>query len=231
MAGELDPGPRDVPSQELDAQPAALAPGRRRHRELDHLGARASGRSRSRSPASDTKEVKEAVDELVKLYVSKSGSFKTADGKSVVKSLSEVDEFVTKELRPDEKLLFLGERTIAGWAASAATPSPASRTPSRSAPRSTTGGSRAPPGSTTATSPNTSTTSLRTTAGVATAPTRIYQEKVTHETRMGFLFQKLHRPAKLRLPEEEREVQSRGTIGSGCPSSPGPTTRRRSRRS
>ena len=46
--------------------------------------------------ALDSKEVKDAVDELVKLYVSKSGSFKTADGKSVTKSLSEVDEFVTK---------------------------------------------------------------------------------------------------------------------------------------
>ena len=61
--------------------------GRGRHRELDPLGARASGRSRSTCPASDSKEVKDAVDELVKLYVSKSGSFKTADGKSVAKSL------------------------------------------------------------------------------------------------------------------------------------------------
>ena len=32
-------------------------------------------------PPVDSKEVKEAVDELVKLYVSKSGSFKKADGK------------------------------------------------------------------------------------------------------------------------------------------------------
>ena len=39
----------------------------------------------------DSKEVKDAVDELVKLYVSKSGSFKKADGKSVAVSLSEVD--------------------------------------------------------------------------------------------------------------------------------------------
>ena len=45
-------------------------------------------------PAVESKEVKDAVDELVKLYVSKSGSFKKADGKSVAMSLSEVDDFV-----------------------------------------------------------------------------------------------------------------------------------------
>ena len=32
-------------------------------------------------PGAETKEVKAAVDELVKLYVTKSGSFKHADGK------------------------------------------------------------------------------------------------------------------------------------------------------
>ena len=37
-----------------------------------------------------------------------------------------------------------------------------------------------------------------------------YQEKVMHESRMGFLYQKLHRPAQLRLSEEEREVQDVG---------------------
>ncbi len=63
-------------------------------------------------PPVDSKEVKEAVDELVKLYVSKSGSFKKADGKSMAVSLSEVDELVEKTLTLDEKLLYLGEKTI-----------------------------------------------------------------------------------------------------------------------
>ena len=57
-------------------------------------------------------EVTAAVDELVKLYVSKSGSFKKADGKTVAVSLSEVDELVANKLKLDEKLMYLGEKTI-----------------------------------------------------------------------------------------------------------------------
>ena len=45
-------------------------------------------------PPADSKEVKDAVDDLVKLYMSKSGSFKTPDGKTVAKSLSEIDDYV-----------------------------------------------------------------------------------------------------------------------------------------
>ena len=59
----------------------------------------------------------------------------------------------------------------------------------------------------------------------------IYQEEVTHETRMGFLFQKLHRPAQLRLPEEEREVQALGRPAPHAPVRLGQRPRGRSRRS
>ena len=55
-------------------------------------------------------EVKDAIDELVKLYVKKGGI--TRNGKHVAVPLSEVDTFVAKELSPDEKLMFLGEKTI-----------------------------------------------------------------------------------------------------------------------
>ena len=63
---------------------------------------------RRRSP----RRSRTAVDELVKLYVSKSGSFKKPTARRSRSSLSEVDEFVAKKLASDEKLLYLGERTI-----------------------------------------------------------------------------------------------------------------------
>jgi mono/diheme cytochrome c family protein len=58
----------------------------------------------------DSPEVKRGVDELVKLYVSKSGF--TLDGKQVAVPLSEVDNFVAEKIAPEDKLMFLGERTI-----------------------------------------------------------------------------------------------------------------------
>ncbi len=46
--------------------------------------------------------MKGAIDELVRLYVSK-GGYKSKDGKMTAVPLSEVDAFVTK-LNPDDKL-------------------------------------------------------------------------------------------------------------------------------
>ncbi len=56
VADQLDHGPGEVPSQESDAQPSALAARRRRYRELDPLGARVNGRSRSMCRASTRKK-------------------------------------------------------------------------------------------------------------------------------------------------------------------------------
>lgn len=61
------------------------------------------------APPTDAKEVREAVDELVGLYVSKGGYRK--DGKPVAVPLAEVDSFVAGLAEP-EKLQFLGEKTI-----------------------------------------------------------------------------------------------------------------------
>ncbi|MBV8232010.1 MAG: c-type cytochrome, partial [Planctomycetaceae bacterium] len=58
----------------------------------------------------NSREVKEAIDELARLYVEKGGI--TRNGKHVAVPLSEVDAFVAKELSQDEKLMFLGEKTI-----------------------------------------------------------------------------------------------------------------------
>jgi len=61
-------------------------------------------------PPVDSPEVKQGLDELVKHYVSK-GGFKRGDQLEAV-PLSEVDEFVETKLSRDEKLMFLGEKTI-----------------------------------------------------------------------------------------------------------------------
>ena len=61
-------------------------------------------------PAVDSKEVKAGLDDLVKLFISK-GSI-TVQGKPTVVPLSEIDEFVEKKLSRDEKLMYLGEKTI-----------------------------------------------------------------------------------------------------------------------
>jgi cbb3-type cytochrome oxidase cytochrome c subunit len=62
-------------------------------------------------PGAESKDVQTAADELIKLYLTKSGNFKKADGKVVSVALSEIDEFVGKLPLPD-KLMYLGERTI-----------------------------------------------------------------------------------------------------------------------
>ena len=61
-------------------------------------------------PAVESTEVKSGLDSLVKLYLSKGAI--NLGGKSVVKPLSEIDEYVATGLTQPEKLLFVGERTI-----------------------------------------------------------------------------------------------------------------------
>jgi hypothetical protein len=90
--------------------------------------------------------VQDALDELIRLYKDKSGT-----------PLSQLDR-VVQQMSRDDKLMYLGERSIGRLGASAATTSPASRSTSRSAPRSTAGASRARRSSTSPTSASTSTT-------------------------------------------------------------------------
>ena len=58
----------------------------------------------------DSPEVKKALDELVRLFVSKGGI--TVNGKQVAVALSELDDFVANKIDQKDKLMFLGERTI-----------------------------------------------------------------------------------------------------------------------
>jgi cbb3-type cytochrome oxidase cytochrome c subunit len=146
-------------------------------------------------PKLESKEVTDAVNDLVKLYVTKSGSFKDASGKTVTKSLSEVNEFV-EGLKIDDKLLYLGERTISrlGCFGCHNIPGFENAKPIGTAlndwglknPARLDYGHIAeyltdpehPPDEN----------------GVRDGTDEFYQEKILHETRMGFLYQKLHRP-------------------------------------
>jgi mono/diheme cytochrome c family protein len=142
----------------------------------------------------EKKEVKDALDELVKLYVSKSGNFKKPDGKTVSVSLSEVDDFVTRKLETPEKLMYLGEKTISRLGCFGC--------------HTITGFENARPIGTALHD-----WGIKLPArldfghireyleeqeadadGTRDGTDRYYQEKVTHESRMGFLYQKLHRP-------------------------------------
>ncbi len=58
----------------------------------------------------DSPEVKEGLDELIKLYVEKGGIER--NGKHVSVPVADVDEFVRTQLSQEEKLMFLGEKTI-----------------------------------------------------------------------------------------------------------------------
>jgi cbb3-type cytochrome oxidase cytochrome c subunit len=60
-------------------------------------------------PPVDSKEVEEGLNELVELFVAKGGF--SLNGKHEAVPLSEVSEYVRKKSR-DDKLMFLGERTI-----------------------------------------------------------------------------------------------------------------------
>jgi cbb3-type cytochrome oxidase cytochrome c subunit len=62
------------------------------------------------TPTLEDPRTKAGLDELVKLFISK-GSI-SIQGKATVVPLSEIDEFVEKKLSRDDKLMFLGEKTI-----------------------------------------------------------------------------------------------------------------------
>ena len=194
MARELDPGTRAISPQEPDAQPSAHAGGSRPTSRAGSSRCPANGPSRSTCSPLDSKEVKDAVDELVKLYVSKSGSFKTADGKSVAKSLSEVDDFVDQGRSSPTTSCYLGEQTISrlGCFGCHTIPGFENAKPIGTAlndwgiknPARLDFGHIAeyladqPPDE----------------KGARDGTDPFYQEKIHHETRMGFLYQKLHRP-------------------------------------
>ena len=145
-------------------------------------------------PGADSKEVKAAVDELVTLYVSKSGSFKKADGKVVAKSLSEVKNFVTKELGMEEKLFYLGDRTISRLGCFGCHTIPGYENAKPIGTALNDWGLKSPARLDYGHIREYLEEQAADTEEARDGTPLIYQKEVTHETRMGFLFQKIHRP-------------------------------------
>jgi cbb3-type cytochrome oxidase cytochrome c subunit len=147
-------------------------------------------------PSEKSDEVSEALDELVKLYVSKSGSFKKADGKSMAVSLSEVDELVEKKLSGDEKLLYLGERTISRLGCFGCHVIPGFENAKPIGTALNDWGIKLPARLDFGHIKEylTDKEQAADADGTRDGTDLFYQEKVMHETRTGFLFEKLHRP-------------------------------------
>ena len=145
-------------------------------------------------PGVESKEVKDAVDELVKLYVSKSGGFKKPDGKTVAVSLSEVDDLVANKLKLDEKLLYLGEKTISRLGCFGCHTIPGFENAKPIGTALNDWGIKSPARLDYGHIGEYLTDQPPDEQGSRDGTDPYYQEKVTHETRMGFLFQKLHRP-------------------------------------
>ncbi len=145
-------------------------------------------------PAANSKEVTDAVDDLVKLYVRKSGSFKTADGKTIAKSLSEVDDYVTKDLKADDKLLYLGEKTISRLGCFGCHNIAGFETAKPIGTALNDWGLKNPARLDFGHIAEYLTDQPPDEKGVRDGTDPFYQEKIHHETRMGFLYEKLHRP-------------------------------------
>ncbi len=145
-------------------------------------------------PGVDDTDVKAALDDLIKLYVTKSGGFKKADGKTLAVSLSEIDELVEKKLTTDDKLLYLGEKTISrlGCFGCHVIPGFESAKPIGTALNDW--GIKSPARLDYGHIAEYLTDQAADDQGTRDGTDLFYQEKVTHETRMGFLYQKLHRP-------------------------------------
>jgi len=147
-------------------------------------------------PGLESKEidVTGAVDELVKLYVSKSGSFKKPDGTPVAKSLSEVDDFVSKELGLEEKLMYLGEKTISRLGCFGCHTIPGFEDAKPIGTALNDWGLKSPARLDYGHIAEYLTDRPPDEKGARDGTDLFYQEKIRHESRIGFLYQKLHRP-------------------------------------
>ena len=111
MAVQLDRCTREVSPQEPDAQ-LQLAPQDAADIASWMLSVPGEWPVKVEVPPVESKEVKEAVDELVKLYVSKSGSSRRPTARRSAVVAQRGRRLVDEEARRDDKLLYLGEKTI-----------------------------------------------------------------------------------------------------------------------
>ncbi|APW63982.1 c-type cytochrome [Paludisphaera borealis] len=139
----------------------------------------------------DSDEVKKGLDDLVKLYVTKGGYRK--DGKNVAVALSEVDPFVEK-LSTDDKLFFLGEKSISRLGCFGCHNIPGFENAKPIGTPLNDWGIKSPARLDFGHVNEYLQDQQKTVKGDRDGTDPFYQEQLGHETRMGFLYQKLHRP-------------------------------------
>jgi cbb3-type cytochrome oxidase cytochrome c subunit len=143
-------------------------------------------------PAVDSPEVKAGLDELVQLFVVKGGIKR--DGKQVVVPLSDVEEFVKTKLSRDEKLMYLGEKTISRLGCFGCHTIPGFETAKPIGTPLNGWGIKSPAKLDYAHIAEYLVDQPLGEHGVRDGTDEYYQEKIAEHTRSGFLYQKLHRP-------------------------------------
>jgi cbb3-type cytochrome oxidase cytochrome c subunit len=136
--------------------------------------------------------VRGAIDDLVRLYVSK-GGYKTKDDRTMAVPLSEVDAFVGK-LATEEKLYFLGEKTIARLGCFGCHTIPGFENAKPIGTPLNDWGIKSPARLDFGHIKEYLEDQLQDSAGNRDGTTPYFHEQVEQESRIGFLFQKLHRP-------------------------------------
>lgn len=138
------------------------------------------------------KEVSSSIDELVRLYISK-GGYKTKEGKSVAVSLSEVDDYVGK-LSTDDKLYFLGEKTISRLGCFGCHVIPGFEDAKPIGTPLNDWGIKSPARLDFGHIKEYLEDQVQQTDGSRDGTSEYFREQVEQESRIGFLYQKLHRP-------------------------------------
>ncbi|MGC8640500.1 MAG: c-type cytochrome [Isosphaeraceae bacterium] len=137
-------------------------------------------------------EVSSSVDELIRLYISK-GGYKTRQGKMVAVPLSEVDSYVSK-LSTDDKLYFLGEKTISRLGCFGCHVIPGFEDAKPIGTPLNDWGIKQPARLDFGHIKEYLEDQVEQRDGSRDGTSKYFQEQVDQESRIGFLYQKLHRP-------------------------------------
>lgn len=157
-------------------------------------------------PAVDSAEVEEGLNELVALYVRK-GGFALGDRHESV-PLSEIDEFVTKKLSRDDKLMFLGQKTISRLGCFGCHNIPGFETAKPIGTPLNGWGIKSPAKLDFAHISEYLQDQALGEDGERDGTDEYYHEKLVEHTRTGFLYQKLHRPRSYDYKKTREELKT-----------------------
>jgi len=154
-------------------------------------------------PDVNSAEVTRGLDDLVRLYLGKSNSFK---GRTVL--LSEVDTFVATQLTTDEKLDYLGERTIGRLGCFGCHEIPGFENAKPIGTPLNGWGAKSPTKLDYGHITEYLTNQKADDRGDRDGTSPYYQEKLVEHTRAGFLYQKVHRPRSYDYKKTKEELKS-----------------------